>query len=424
MTRVVVVAGKDPKIIDGGMESYLRAYGRAAIRAGYSPHHFCVSDRTEDEVTDFGVVHRARSPFRPYRSIMLAAHQPFLVDCVERFVGSAPGRVLVHSFGPWSGVGVAVAAQLRKRGHEVIALATPYGAYHHEIYGKVMALPPGSPLRLRLQVWIELFWTRLTIDPSERRGFTESARVLVNYASVEDIIARRFGRSIRFGRITYSSEAAFLHAGVPKGDEPEMIASVKPREAPLLVSVSRHDPRKGLDTLLHALAFLQTRGVPFRACLVGGGDLLEWHRDLAARLNIAVHTAIVGRVPNSYAYLEHADVFVLPSREEGSGSVSLLEAMQAGVAPVVSRIDGLPEDVVDGESALLVDAGDAMALANSLERLIADPGLRERLARGARARYLERFSADAFAEDLRSVYSALGFAPEAQSRLPPAQTGS
>jgi glycosyltransferase involved in cell wall biosynthesis len=83
--------------------------------------------------------------------------------------------------------------------------------------------------------------------------------------------------------------------------------------------------------------------------------------------------------------------------------------MQAGAAPVVSRIDGLPEDVTDEESALLIDPGDPITLAESIERLLIDPDLRHRIARAAHARYLERFSAEAFAADLRSVYTGFGF---------------
>jgi colanic acid/amylovoran biosynthesis glycosyltransferase len=85
--------------------------------------------------------------------------------------------------------------------------------------------------------------------------------------------------------------------------------------------------------------------------------------------------------------------------------------MQAGAAAVVSRLDGLPEDVNDGESALLVEPGDPAALATSLARLLGDAALRGQLKRGARQRYLERFSAEAFAADLKRIYIGLGFDP-------------
>ena len=133
-----------------------------------------------------------------------------------------------------------------------------------------------------------------------------------------------------------------------------------------------------------ALARLRGKGVPFFALLVGGGPLLGASRRLAERLGLADVTSIEGFVDDVAPFYRSADVFVLPSLEEGSGSLSLLEALQAGVAVVASRCDGIPEDVEEGEDALLVTPGDPEALAGSLARLLEDPALRRNLSRRAR----------------------------------------
>jgi glycosyltransferase involved in cell wall biosynthesis len=65
--------------------------------------------------------------------------------------------------------------------------------------------------------------------------------------------------------------------------------------------------------------------------------------------------------------------------------------MAMGVAVVATPVTAVPEMVVDGESGLLVPPNDALSLADAIERLIADPGLRARLAAGGRARVAERF---------------------------------
>ncbi len=344
-----------------------------------------------------------RSPFRPFRGLMLAFHQRFVVDGVDRFVADGAGPQLLHSFGPWSGVGVAAARRLNKRGVKTVTLSTPFGTYRHETLGKLRGLGGDQPLSTRLRLWWELIWTRALVDASERRGYLESQQVLPNYDSVRRIIAAQMGPGVRFGKTTYCSEAAFREQETARGAPPDALAALEPRAAPLVAVSYTH-----LDVYKRQ-AELRRRGVSFRACLVGGGVLLEPHRRLADRLGLAGSTAIVGRVPDAYAFLAQADVFALPSLEEGSGSVALLEAMQAGAAPVVSRIDGLPEDVTDGESALLVEPGDPQALARALARLCADPALRGRIAQGAHARYRERFSAAAFAADLRSLYTTFGF---------------
>jgi glycosyltransferase involved in cell wall biosynthesis len=178
-----------------------------------------------------------------------------------------------------------------------------------------------------------------------------------------------------------------------------------------VVAVSRHDPRKGLDVLLRALAEIVREGIPFRACLVGPGPLLAAHRRLARDLGLEDRVVIVGQVEDVFTYLRLADVFVLPSLEEGSGSVSLLEALQAGVAIVASDCDGIPEDIVDGEDGLLVPPGDERALRDALVTLLRDPSLRSRLATRSCDVYRERFSASAFVEGLTSAYADVGVVP-------------
>lgn len=412
---VIIIGGRDPMLFPGGLESFVRAYGRAAMRAGYAPHHFCVGTGTRVEATPFGTLHVAKTPYRPLRGILVAAHGRRIVTAIDRFVGAARGPCLIHSLGPWAGVGAAAARRLARRGIECATVATPYTTFEHETLAKLRghSRPHGRWTKFKLTC--ELAWIRLAAIPSEGQGLRRSRLVLVNYRSVEAIVRAAYGDAIRFRHITYASEMAFARAGGEKAAPPDALAALAPAEAPLIMAVSRHDARKGVDVLLRALARLRGEGRPFRACLVGGGPLLDRHRAFAAKLDLGSSTVLTGRVPDAFAYLQHADIFVLPSIEEGSGSLSLLEAMQAGAAPVVSRVDGIPEDVADGESALMAAPGDPEDLARALRRALGDAALRARIARRAHAVYRARFSADAFAAALREAYTGLGFPP-----VPPA----
>jgi glycosyltransferase involved in cell wall biosynthesis len=403
---VVVVAGRDPlDEAGGGHSSYVRSHARAVLRLGFSPHLFCAGRDDAEVVTDYGVVHRCAARVRPVRQLHAGLHAPRIAAAIARFGAGRRGPLLVHGFGVWGYAGVLACTRLRAAGCQAIPIVSSYTTYESESRS-LLRSPARYARRARLRYAAAHLWIRLAVARWERRAYCESERVLLNYESVRRLVAARYGAAARCVKLTYAAEAAFLREGPPACPSH---AARRPAEAPLIVAVSRHDPRKGWDVLLHALDRLRRQGVPFRACLAGGGPHLAADRALARRLGLSgAPVEILGEVPDPYLYLERADVFVLPSRAEQSGSLALLEALQAGCAVVASRIDGIPEDVADGESALLVEPGDRAALTGALARLLGDAELRRRLATGARKVFEGRFSAGAFAADLGRVYAELG----------------
>jgi len=103
----------------------------------------------------------------------------------------------------------------------------------------------------------------------------------------------------------------------------------------------------------------------------------------------------LGEVPADEmpARYDDATVAVLPALEEAFG-LPLAEAMAAGVPTVASHVGGMPEIAVEGETGFLVPPGDARALAQALERVLADAELARRMGEAGRARAVERFSWD------------------------------
>ena len=470
---VILVPGRDPlDEVGGGHSSYVRAHARAVLALGFTPHLFCAGRDDATVETDFGIVHRRATWMRPVRQLLAGIYAPRLAAAIARFGAGRRGPLLIHGFGVWGCGGVLAAARLRAAGCEAIPIVSSYTTYEAESRSLVRFLG-GHGWRARLRYRADHLWIRLAVSRWERAAYCGSSRVLLNYESVRRLVTDRYGAAARCVKLTYASEAAFLRAasGAPEREaereaesapEPESdfapkfaaesdsepapkplsepasklaselspkpapepapeldlphLAALAPAGAPLIVAVSRHDPRKGGEVLLAALDLLRRQGVPFRACLLGGGRLLAEDRSRARRLGLGASVALPGEVPDSYPYLERAEIFVLPSRAEQSGSLALLEALQAGCAVVASAVDGIPEDVVDGVSALLVPPGDPAALAGALARLLAAPGLRRRLAAGARRLFAERFSAPAFAAALGEVYAELGVFPDGRRR--------
>jgi glycosyltransferase involved in cell wall biosynthesis len=157
-------------------------------------------------------------------------------------------------------------------------------------------------------------------------------------------------------------------------DDPAACVDREVAEMPLVVTVSRIAPQKDLSVLIQAASRMR------QTCtwvVLGDGDprLLAQLRAEVRALGAPVY--FLGRCPDPGPWLRAAEVFVLPSRWEARALV-VQEAMAAGTPVVVSDVGGL-HDLVAG-TGLLVIPGDADAIAEATDRVLADPDLREELA--------------------------------------------
>jgi glycosyltransferase involved in cell wall biosynthesis len=203
-----------------------------------------------------------------------------------------------------------------------------------------------------LQVWgtdVEL----ARRAPWLARPLVRRARVVIAASSFLADAARELGaRDIRV-----------IANGVQLPDE-----IAEPDDPPHVLFVGRLSEEKGILEFLEA-----TEGLP--RVIVGDGPLRE-------RVPEAV-----GFVPPSRLgpYYERAAVVCVPSRREGYGVVAR-EAMAYGRPVVATKVGGLVDAVVDGETGLLVEPGNLSLLRSSIRELLEDPGLRRRLGESGRAR--------------------------------------
>lgn len=182
------------------------------------------------------------------------------------------------------------------------------------------------------------------------------------------------------------------------------------RSDDLIVATGRLHPIKGFDTLIRALALLQQRGSAFRCRIIGDGPLHDELHALVRSLGLEQRVELAGAQPQEIvrASLDEAAVFALPSQVADDGGrdgipVALMEAMASG-CPVVSCLtSGIPELIEHGEGGLLVRERDPAALADALQRLLADRALRERFSRAARERVEQQFDARTEARKLHRL---------------------
>jgi glycosyltransferase involved in cell wall biosynthesis len=160
-------------------------------------------------------------------------------------------------------------------------------------------------------------------------------------------------------------------------------------DARVVGSVGNFTAKKDQATLLRAVAEVPTAdlggGGDAVLVLVGLGPLEGELRALARDLGIAERVVFAGSRDDVFALLPALDVFALSSRFEGL-PIALLEAMASGVAPVATRVGGIPEVITDGRDGVLVDPGDPTGLAAALTRVLGDDDERARIAACARAR--------------------------------------
>jgi glycosyltransferase involved in cell wall biosynthesis len=150
-----------------------------------------------------------------------------------------------------------------------------------------------------------------------------------------------------------------------------------------ILCVARQYPRKRVELLLKAAAKIRKKFPDLKLRIIGKGPEHSRLQALAAKLHWK--EALIGTVDDVISEYAAADIFCLPSVQEGFGIV-FLEAMVAGLPIVAARATAVPEVVLDGINGLLAKPESVESLAVALERLIKNPKLRRRLGQAGRKR--------------------------------------
>jgi D-inositol-3-phosphate glycosyltransferase len=257
-------------------------------------------------------------------------------------------------------------------------------------------------------------------------------RITIERQAVQESAAIVAASEIERGELRdlYGADPATVQV-IPCGVDPTLFRPIRQADARerlgrdqcerIVLFVGRIEQIKGIDVLLRALGLLFFRRPDLRSdvCLlvVGGAldpgdDAPETEKILELRRLVHEHRMeanvnFVGSLDQETLalYYAAADVCAVPSLSESFGLVAL-EAMACGTPVVGTRVGGLQTLIEDGESGLLVPAGDYQALAEAIAQVLSDHRLRTHLAHGARDR-AEHFTWQSVGEKIVGLYDSV-----------------
>ncbi len=326
-------------------------------------------------------------------------------DPVHPLVEQARERGLraeqIHDPGPFS---IGVARRMARRVHGSGAQILHSHDYKTNILGGLASRRPDKALpwvatvhlhtrssrRLRIYRAIDLFLLRLadrvvTVSREQRRLLLARGVDRRRIVLVPNVI-----QAERFRALADEPAAVRSRLGLPP-------------EAPVISLIGRLTPQKGVDDFLLAARRIHEAHPDARFLVAGHGSERERLESEAAALRLSDALRFLGYRADVASLMAASDLLLMPSHDEGL-PVVLLEAMAMALPVVATRVGGIPDLLRDGETGLLVDAGEPDDLASEALGLLADRPAAEAMGRAAQRFVGRHCSPERAARRLAAVY--------------------
>jgi glycosyltransferase involved in cell wall biosynthesis len=195
--------------------------------------------------------------------------------------------------------------------------------------------------------------------------------------------------------------AVTIHNGIAN----KSIATAVPERQPAkLIMVARFNrAQKDQHTLMRAIAKLTE---PIELIFVGTGPDWEASKTMARDLGITDRVAFLGDRLDVPDLLADSQIFVLSTHYEGA-PISILEAMRCGLPIIATNVNGIPEQVADGVTGLLVPHQDVDALATAISTLIKDPDRRQQMGIAGKHKFAKEFTVEQMIEKTELLYRSI-----------------
>lgn len=291
---------------------------------------------------------------------------------------------------------------IREQGYQVLDTQN----IQSKFWGSLAALWSGAALVSTLNSWYDFehggnwkgkLYTALELATNFRLG---------GYIVVSETVRDAVQAARKKSPIALIYNAVGLDVGLIEGDRQWLAETFGvPRESLVCLAVGRLVWAKGYEDLLDAMRIVVAEDSSLYCLVIGEGELRAGLEEKIRENNLGGRVILAGYRSRDVVLsaLKASDIFVMPSRQEGT-PIALLEAAAIGVPILASDCGGIPEMVSDGEQALLVPPGNPPMLAQALLRLAKSPELRNQLSQNAKAHVQQQFSLEAQARATLEMY--------------------
>jgi len=332
-----------------------------------------------------------------------------LRECGELLPRIRRAGIAVHEFRTGRGVlrpatlrGLGGAAlYLRRERVDVLSCLLGITTLFGPMVGRLAGVPVVVNNQRNLTYWFKGGMREVVYRHVNRRLVDA---VLVNSEAARDELVGRFG--VPSPRIVITGVGIDLERFSGSERDESLARELGLTGQRVVGIVAKLSAVKGHEHFLRAAREVLSARSDVRFLIVGDGPRRAELERMAADLEIADATLFLGARDDVPALLGLMDVFVLSSLSEGAPNV-VMEAMAAGLPVVATRVGGVPEIVADGSTGVLVEPGDARALAAAVLELLEDQALAVLMGRSAASLARERFDINAVVRTVEQTLSGL-----------------
>ena len=411
--KIFVTCGKHPLKSSGGYASYTYSLCKVLKKMGHDVNIIAISNIAGIEDSEIGKIYTVKSSFLPSKSATSITGLFFLWSQIidkklQNLIKNYDDDCIIYGIGPWG----YSAINSRKRFSNKVRLIS---IFFTTAYDETYWLMRGASIQdyglfLKIKYSIIHYYAKYVLTKFERTAFKKSDQTVVHYEFAKQTLINQYHiNSDKISKIPYYAEIYDKISLYSKYDKSLKSNSnpQKNKSTISCISICRQEPRKGINYFIRAIKILKDNQFPIRAKIVGSGDLLEKNMKLAKKLKLDDTIEFTGFVQNISDVLSESDIFIQPSLQEGSGSISVFEAMLSGVPVITTTCDGLPEDIENNFSGILIPPMNSESLAKAIMNLSTNNELINRLISNGIKTVEEKLDIDKMIEGLILLHNKI-----------------